>query len=189
MFRGAPLSWQARRAIKLTGTAFSWTIGLCLVVVAIAVVTRSPGRPVHVAAAASASHAPRAGSHRKAAGSTSKTGVSGTLPAHPVRPVRPVRRRTRHRIVIAAFSGAGSQTTGQFTVAPARVWALRWSYICSASQQAGTFTVTEAGTAAADIVAHGPSGSGETWIHPDGSTHALSVVSTCSWTVKVVAFP
>jgi hypothetical protein len=196
VFRSTPLSWQARRAIKLAGTAFCWAIGLCLVVGAIALVTRSPGRPVHIAAAAAASHAPRSGSNPQADRDGGQTGLRASSPSPAGPPVgahhlRPGRRGARRRIQIAVFRGTGNQTTRSFRVSPAKKWALRWSYSCP-SQQRGRFLVAEARTASADgasVDEYGAGGSGQTWLRPDGSTHELTVISTCSWIVKVVGIP
>jgi hypothetical protein len=87
---------------------------------------------------------------------------------------------------VLVFHGRGSRTIRHLRLSPGRTWDLRWSYYhCQATRK---FRVAGAGVAArgASIDARGVRHRGATRLLPTGKTHALTVRSPCSWTVKVV---
>jgi hypothetical protein len=152
------LGHNTRRALRLFATAGIWVAGLCLVVASTALV-----------AAASAPHV-----------------ASTTGDATRVRTAQTGRAPHQQ---LASFHGHGNATTRSFRIAPYGPWELRWSYSCAAG---GEFVVeTSSATASGaggdpSVDEAGVSGSGDTWLDPDGRSHRLVVISTCDWTIKVV---
>jgi hypothetical protein len=151
---------QMHRALRLFVTAGTWAAGLCLVIGAIvlAVSAASPSRAYPLAA-------------------TSATGLTAGRAG-------PSEERTR---VIAAFGGYGDRTSRSFRVAKDAAWQLQWSYQCPATLPAGLLVVEVATPRAvgAAISQSGTGGHGATSISPDGQTHHLVVISSCSWKMKV----
>jgi hypothetical protein len=151
---------QLHRALRLFPTAGTWAAGLCLVigVIVLVVSTARPGKldPTAVTSPASG----------KAAG------------ADP-----PAARSVR---VIGTFAGYGDRTTASFRIDDALPWQLRWSYACPEKLHVGLLVVEVAnpGAVGAAISQSGAAGRGVTSINPDGPTHHLVVISTCSWTLK-----
>jgi hypothetical protein len=151
---------QAHRALRLFVTAGICAAGLCLVVGAIVlVVSAASGSRANPLAATSAA--------------SLKAGSAG-----------PPAARTR---MVAAFAGYGDRTSRAFRLDKTAAWQLHWSYTCPARLRAGLLVVAVAGARAvgATIRQSGPGGHGATSIGPDGQTHRLVVISSCSWTMKV----
>jgi hypothetical protein len=152
---------QAHRALRLFVAGGTWAAGLCLVigVIVLVVSTASPSRLDPTAATSSA---------------RGKT-VRGDGPA------------ARSLRVIGAFAGYGDRSTRSFRIDDTRPWLLRWSYTCPARLHAGLLVVEVAnpGAVGATVSRSGAGGGGVTSINPDGPSHHLVVISTCSWTLKV----
>lgn len=150
---------QLHRALRLFPTAGTWAAGLCLVigVIVLVVSTARPGKldPTAVTSASG-----------KATG------------ADP-----PAARALR---VIGAFAGYGDRITASFRIDDAHPWQLRWSYTCPEKLRTDLLVVEigNPGAVGAAISQSGAAGRGVTSISPDGSTHHLVVISTCSWTMK-----
>lgn len=91
--------------------------------------------------------------------------------------------------VLATFTGAGDDITSNFKVSANTPWGLLWSYTCPAATPIDQLIVTVTGGTSADqpsINESGISGAGDTWLDPDGASHYLVVISTCSWNLEVV---
>lgn len=101
--------------------------------------------------------------------------------SHPSHPSRP----------IATFAGSGDMTTRQFSLSDKAGWQIEWTYRCPSSLPVGLLVVEDAASAAvsAALSESGAAGQGDTWLHPDGRSHRLVVISTCSWTMKVMQNP
>lgn len=156
-----PMRIHAHRALRLLAVAGSWAAGLCLVIGSVTLVaeTAGPASATHVSTAAGVRHL-----RNKA------------LPA-----------RGRSGALTRTFRGTGNQTTGQFTVAVDRRWALRWSYACPARARAGHLLIREgdAGTAGVSVTASGSAGAGRTWTYSQAPAHYLVVITDCTWTIQV----
>jgi hypothetical protein len=148
------------RALRLFVTAGTWAAGLCLVIGSIVLV---------VSAASSNRDDPLAAT--SAAGLTA--GRAGPAAAHDR--------------VVAAFAGYGDRSSRSFRVGKNAAWQLQWSYTCPVRLRAGLLVVEVAGARAvgATISQSGAGGHGAQSISPDGQTHRLVVISSCSWTMKV----
>jgi hypothetical protein len=151
---------QVHRALRLFVTGGTWAAGLCLVIGVIVLVV-SAASPSGLDPTAAASPA-------------------GTKAARADAPAAP----SPH--VIGAFAGYGDRSTRSFRIDGARPWLLLWSYTCPA-KRAGLLVVEVAnpGAVGAAVSQSGAGGRGVTLINPDGPSHHLVVISSCSWTVKV----
>jgi hypothetical protein len=150
---------QMHRALRLFVMAGLCAAGLCLVIGAIVLV---------VSAAAGGQAQPLA--------ATSATGLkAGAGPA------------AAHTRLVAAFAGYGDRTSRSFRLDKNAAWQLQWSYTCPVRLRAGLLVVEVAGARAigATISQSGAGGHGAQSISPDGQTHRLVVISSCSWTMKV----
>jgi hypothetical protein len=78
--------------------------------------------------------------------------------------------------------------TRQFALSTKANWQIQWSYHCPAILPTGLLVVEDAvpGAAGTVVSASGTAGHGDTWLDPDGRSHRLVVISTCSWTMKVI---
>jgi hypothetical protein len=171
---------QASRVLRLFATAGIWAAGLCLVIgLLVLVASAAPGPAASLSAASSAQHDRDHGATRP--GRTG--GGSADSPGH--------RAPAAGSGVLAVFAGRGDATTRQFLVSTAASWQIQWSYQCPASMSAGLMVVEDADPAAdgASISESGAAGRGDTWLNPEGGTHHLVVISTCSWTMKVMQRP
>ncbi len=174
-----PVSLHARRALRLFVTAGTWAAGFCLVAGSIALVAATAGRGNDTgrdAAARSGRLANHAGLH--------DTGAR--LQA------RPAGRRPAYREIVT-FTGDGDRITSRFRVKADARWQLRWSFRCPSGAERGQLTVADAalgvrGTTAlgAAVSQLGADGHGSTWRDPGRASHELVVLSSCSWTMKVV---
>jgi hypothetical protein len=176
----SPLQVHAHRALRLFVTAGTSAAGLCLVIGSIVLVSSaaSPGRVTRLTTE-SAAHRERRPADRG--------GARRPLPGkQPSRAAGAGQRRLPSRL-IAAFSGHGDQTTGQFSVGRTARWQISWSYRCPPSVPLGLLIVEDASPDAigASIDQSGAAGRGDTWLNPGGPTHRLVVISTCSWNMKV----
>jgi hypothetical protein len=198
---------RARRALRLFGALGVCAAGLLLVAGLLVLVASfgAAGRPLAAGSSlASDGHRATTGrdgdrrSGRSAqqpsgtvgsvgdgsrAGGPDRAGAGGRdLPGgRPGPPARP----------IASFAGYGDVVTRLFAVSTNADWQIVWSYRCPASVPAGLLVVEDAapGAVGAAISASGTSGRGDTWLDPDGRSHRLVVISTCSWTMKVTQNP
>jgi hypothetical protein len=156
-----PARQQVHRALRLFVTAGPWAAGLCLVIGAIVLVVSavSPSKLDPVAA-------------------TSSTRLKAEQAGPPA---------GRPADVIARFAGYGDLTSRSFRVDKAAAWHLQWTYTCPARLRVGLLVVEVAdpGAIGATISQSGTAGRGDTSINPDGRTHRLVVISSCSWTMKV----
>ncbi len=152
---------QVHRALRLFVAGGTWAAGLCLVigVIVLVISTASPSRLDQAAA-------------------TSSTGLKAD---------RTDAAAARARHVIGAFAGYGDRSTRSFRIDDARPWLLQWAYTCPARLHAGLLVVEVAnpGAVGATVSQSGAGGRGATPINPDGPSHHLVVISTCSWTLKV----
>jgi hypothetical protein len=194
-----PRELRARRALRLFGVVGVCAAGL-LLVAGLLVLVASFGGPHRPLAAGSSlasdghttlgrngdrksgrpaqqpSATVRSAGYRNRGGEPVRAGAGGRdrtgLPARP----------------IASFAGYGDMVTHRFAVSTNADWQIAWSYSCSASLSAGLLVVEDAASGAvrAAISASGTAGHGDTWLDPDGSSHRLVVISTCSWTMKVL---
>jgi hypothetical protein len=202
--RSSPHRLQASRALRLLGLAGTWAAGLCLVIGAIALVASaaSPGKIAKVNDASAlgrvgaVTHPPGhrarpAGRQASRTGHPSRASHRGDREDHAGRTGRTLARVAGTDLparVIAAFAGSGSQTTRQFLVDDRARWQIQWAYSCPATISAGLLVVEDAypGAVSASISQAGAAGRGDTWLNPDGRTQRLVVISTCSWTMKVM---
>jgi hypothetical protein len=202
--RSSPYRLQASRALRLLGLAGTWAAGLCLVIGAIALVASaaSPGKtakvndtsalgPVRTVTLPPGHRAPPAGQQASRTGRPSRPGHKGDRKGRAGRTGHTVARVVRTDLqarVIAAFAGSGSQTTRQFRVDDRARWQIQWAYNCPATIATGLLVVEDAypGAVSASISQSGAAGRGDTWLNPDGRTQRLVVISTCSWTMKVM---
>jgi hypothetical protein len=196
-----PARRHARRALRLIVVAGPWAAGLCLVIGSIVLVATAaaPNRALpHLTAAAQRTALAAATQQRRSHG-TGPVGRPG-----PARSDSAAQRASAGRQgepagsassyqVLAAFTGQEDVMTRHFTVRTGVPWELQWSYACPAGLPAGQLIVEDAGGAAAGQTAAGASideigigGDGATWLNPNGTRHYLVVISTCSWTIKVV---
>jgi hypothetical protein len=78
--------------------------------------------------------------------------------------------------------------THRFAVSTKADWQIVWSYRCPARLPTGLLVVEDAvpGAVGAAISTSGTAGHGDTWLDPDGRSHRLVVISTCSWTMRVI---
>ena len=161
---------HTRPASHPVSTAAVWVAALCLSVAAIPVVmslTTAHPRP-----------APAVRQLGPAVSPTGPAAPSGT-------------GHSEYRVV-AYFSGAGNLTTRQFSVRAGLRWQLRWAYRCPGVMGRGQFIVAGAGErkenprAGADVEKFARQGQGTTWLEPGGPSRSLEVISTCSWTMRVV---
>jgi hypothetical protein len=191
-----PVRRQTRRVVRMTVSTASSVIGMIMVLGAIALVDPGSG------------HGGPAAVNRAVSGLRDLTSGSGSLAKQHGDTGRPARGRGtasgdarghanhgspgpgQHRTLlqrVLVFHGHGDRTIGHLRLSSTRTWELRWSYYrCPASRQAGRFRVAGAGTDGAATAARSANRRGETRLHPTGRTHALTVRSLCSWTVKVV---
>lgn len=184
---------QAHLGLRLVATAGTWAAGLCLVVGSIVLVA-SAASPSRIAPVTTASSARQMDGHGGAAeirkprtvGRFGRPGSQGGA-----RPSAHASRTTAVVRLVAAFSGHGDQTTRSFVIDGATRWLIQWAYTCPASVAVGLLVVEAAAPTAigADISQSGPAGHGETWLAPGGRTHSLVVISTCSWTIRVMQEP
>jgi hypothetical protein len=195
-----PAEIRARRALRLFTAVGVGAAGL-LLVTGFLVLVVSGGSPTrtaplaadsalasngHKAAAGrnSGGQSPRSVAYSRPSGYRARTGAGqhdGRGGSGSSRSARP----------IASFAGNGDIITRRFTVDANAAWQIAWSYRCPASVQVGLLVVEdaasgEAGAPNAAISASGTSGHGDTWLDPDGTSHRLVVISTCSWTMKVI---
>jgi hypothetical protein len=194
----SPARLQAQRALRLFRTAGIWAAGLCLVIGALVLVLpgSSSGRMGRLTMESSSQ--PNAG-HSAAA--SNRIGRSANQPARGPSKQASVRsrpapgandsRHSRHGSssqLIAAFAGRGDKTTPQFGLSGRTVWQIKWSYSCPPGLPLGLLLVEDAtpGTAGVRISQSGTAGQGDTVLSPDGRIHRLVVISTCSWTMKVM---
>jgi hypothetical protein len=163
----SPYRLQASRALRLFVTTGTWAAGLCLIIgLLVLIASAAPGRLARANTASAHQHDSR----------QLPPGVPANLAA-----------ADGTGSVVAAFSGHGDATTRQFLLSSAGRWQIQWSYRCPASLPVGLLVVEDAGpgAAGASINESGAAGHGETWLNPDGRSHRLVVISTCSWTMKV----
>jgi hypothetical protein len=123
---------------------------------------------------------PRAVGHHSPVGHpvrsrTDRHDRQGGRPSHRARP-------------IASFAGHGDMVTRQFTLSTKAKWQILWSYHCPATLPTGLLVVEDAvpGAVGTVVIASGTAGHGDTLLDPDGRSHRLVVMSTCSWTMKVI---
>jgi hypothetical protein len=193
-----PTELRARRALRLFTAVGVCAAGL-LLVVGFLVLAVSVGGPKQreplVAGSALASdgrHAKsgRDGDHRSGQPSVPLRSVGyRSRPGHPVHAGSGRRDRpSGPSQPIASFAGYGDMVTHRFAVSANADWQIAWSYRCPASVPAGLLVVEDAapGAVGAAISASGTAGHGDTWLDPDGRSHRLVVISTCSWTMKVI---
>jgi hypothetical protein len=150
---------QLHRGLRLFVTAGTWAAGLCLVIGAIVLAVSAATSPAKVDSLASA------------------TGLTASR-------ARPLAGPAR---IVATFAGYGDRTSRSFRVDRNAAWQLQWIFKCPARSRAGLLVVEVAGARAvgAAISQDGTGGHGATAISPDGQTHHLVVISSCSWTMKV----
>jgi hypothetical protein len=179
---------QARLALRLAVTAGTWAAALCLVIGSIVLVVSaaSPGRIEPLTNASSALQVSR---HEKVRAHKART--LGHVKSSDHRTAAPTASSTVAAAtsgVVAVFSGHGDQTTAPFRVDPADRWQMQWAYTCPAGAAVGLLVVDAASPTAlaADISQSGPAGHGDTWLTPGGRKHQLVVISTCSWTIRVM---
>jgi hypothetical protein len=198
---------RARRALRLFGALGVCAAGLLLVAGLLVLVASFGGGDRPLAAGSSlASDGHRAttgrdGDRRSGRPARQPSGTVGSVghrsrAGGPVRPGaggRDVRggRPSRPAPPIASFAGYGDVVTHRFAVSTNADWQIVWSYRCPASVPAGLLVVEDAapGAVGAAISASGTAGRGDTWLDPDGRSHQLVVISTCSWTMKVIQNP
>ena len=180
---------QARLALRLAVTAGTWAAALCLVIGSIVLVASatSPGR---IAPVKTASSARQVSKHGKLSSRLQKTRTLGHVKSSGPSAAGPSTPGALGAVtsgLVATFRGYGDQTTRPFVIATADRWQIQWAYNCAASV-AGVLVVEAAGptTIAADISQSGPAGHGDTWLTPGGRRHQLMVISTCSWTLRVM---
>jgi hypothetical protein len=157
---------HAHRALRLFVTAGAWAAGLCLNICSVALVAGTAG--------------PAATNVRAAAG-------SGQLPGHGRQPRRrPTAGRAGH--LLRTFTGTGSRTTSQFSVAAHSRWELQWRYRCPARTPGGHLIIREGNAAGngVSVDAAGTSGHGRTWTYSSASDHFFVVTTNCTWTARVL---
>jgi hypothetical protein len=205
--RSSPYRLQASKALRLAMLAGTWAAGLCLVIGSIALVASaaSPSKIAKVNAASASrpdregqqSSGHRSSGQRSSGQRSSVNGSSGNgSSGHRAAPARrragpPAARVVRADLparLIAAFAGHGSQTTRQFRVDDQARWQIQWAYNCPSTTSQGLLVVEDAylGAVNTSISQTGAAGRGDTWLNPDGQTQRLVVISTCSWTMKVM---
>ncbi len=174
-----------------------WAAGLCLVIGAFVLVLprSSPGRVGRLTMESSSQ--PNAGhgaaGHKRVGRSASQPTADRSKQASargaPTAGARDAgySRHDSSGQLIATFTGRGDKTTPQFSLSDKTSWQIVWSYSCPPDLPLGLLVVEDAtpGTAEASISQSGTAGQGDTLLSPDGRTHHLVVISTCSWTMKV----
>jgi hypothetical protein len=195
-----PAEIRGRRALRLFTAVGVGAAGL-LLVTGFLVLVVSGGSPTRTAPlAADSSLAPsgqtatpgRDGDRKPGGRAQPPRSVAYSRPSgHQVRggPGGPGPSRSARTVV--SFDGNGDMITRRFAVRANADWQIAWSYRCPASVQVGLLVVEDAasgevGAPSAAISASGTSGHGDTWLDPDGVSHRLVVISTCSWTMKVM---
>jgi hypothetical protein len=125
---------------------------------------------------------------RAGSGHRSGTGGRGHRSSGKASSGRRSRSRSHPSLQVASFTGYGDLTTRQFNLSGTADWQIAWSYSCPASLPVGLLIVEDAapGAIGAAINESGAAGQGDTWFNPDGRSHRLVVISTCSWTMKVI---
>jgi hypothetical protein len=193
-----PAEIRVRRALRLFTAVGVGAAGL-LLVTGFLVLVVSGGSPTRTAPLAAESSLARGG-HKATLGREGDLKPGG--PPHSVAYSRPSGHRAgagagrsssglnRPARPIASFAGRGDMITPHFAVNADADWQIAWSYRCPASVEVGLLVVEDAasgevGAPSAAISASGTSGHGDTWLDPDGASHRLVVISTCSWTMKV----
>ncbi len=171
----SPAAVHARRALRLFVTAGTWAAGLCLVVGSIVLVAATAGRSTETG--------------QDAASRSSGLPIGAPLPALGVR----VPAGLASYREVATFTGRGDKVTGRFRIRADARWQLRWSFRCPAGSRHGHLTVADAAigvrgaiTLGAAITKLGAGGHGRTWRHASRGSHELVVLSSCTWTMKVV---
>jgi hypothetical protein len=166
----APVTIQVHRALRLFVTVGAWAAGLCLVVGSVALVAEAAGPRAAMRITAAAGGYPL---------HTSK------LPGHGGQAGRDRASGGKMR----AFAGTGNQTTGQFLVAAHSRWELQWSYTCATHSPGARLVIREGNAAGGgvSVAAMGAAGHGSTWSYSDTAAHYLVVLTSCAWSVEVVA--
>jgi hypothetical protein len=89
---------------------------------------------------------------------------------------------------IDKFRGAGLARHHKFKVSGPGDWGLSWTFTCPA-KNSGRFTLSESDGKVTDdieLTASSPNGHGISWRLHDPGEHSLSIISDCSWIVRVV---
>jgi hypothetical protein len=195
-----PAEIRGRRALRLFTAVGVGAAGL-LLVTGFLVLVVSGGSPTRTAPlAADSSLAPsghtatpgRDGDRKPGGRAQPPRSVAYSRPSgHQVRGGPGGPGPSRSARTVASFDGNGDMITRRFAVRANADWQIAWSYRCPASVQVGLLVVEDAasgevGAPSAAISASGTSGHGDTWLDPDGVSHRLVVISTCSWTMKVM---
>jgi len=190
-----PFRRRTRRALRFVATAGMWAAGLCLVIslLALVVAAAAPDHPRHPSSTAQGMKlAHPSPGILSAPGNASGAAASrpDASPSSGSHDPATASRSASH--VLAMFAGRGNTITRNFQVAGPHRWALHWSYSCPSRLNAGQFIVEDAeimgGTTrvGSSFDENGTRGSGTTWLGPGPRNHYLVVVSSCSWTMRVV---
>jgi hypothetical protein len=107
------------------------------------------------------------------------------------RDLAPAPRPAPGNEVLIDESGSGSGSHATFDVPPADGgWSLRWTYDCGSAPGAFAVAITGSGSAAGTTdfgpTEVGTKGSGTKQYH-DAGTFNLRIVSTCTWSIEVLA--
>jgi hypothetical protein len=191
-----PFRHRTRRALRFVATAGMWAAGLCLVIgsLALVVAAATPGHPRHFTSAEQGLKLEHPSPGTLRAQGTDGSAAAGRRPdASPSSGTHdPTTASGSASHVLAMFTGRGSTITRHFQVSGSRGWAVHWSYACPARLNAGQFIVEDAEVVGrktrvgSGLEKNGPSGSGTTWLRPGPRNHYLVVVSSCSWTMRVM---
>lgn len=190
-----PFRRRTRRALRFVATAGMWAAGLCLVIssLALVVAAAAPGHPRHTTSAPQEMKlAHPSPGILQAPGTDSSAAFShpDASPSSASHQQTTGSRSASH--VLAMFTGRGNTITRHFRVAGPHRWAVRWSYACPARRNAGHFIVEDAEImgpttrVGSSLDENGTAGSGITWLRPGPRNQYLVVVSSCSWTMRVV---
>jgi hypothetical protein len=90
--------------------------------------------------------------------------------------------------LLRTFTGTGSRTTSQFSVAAHSRWELQWLYRCPSRTPGGHLIIREGNAAGngVSVDAAGTSGRGSTWTYSSASDHFFVVTTNCTWTARVL---
>ncbi|HEX3792182.1 MAG TPA: hypothetical protein VHW44_30240 [Pseudonocardiaceae bacterium] len=143
-----------------------WIVGgLVVLLIIIIVASSNSGSKTQTAGGAAATTGPGAAVGAAPAASTTQ--------APPAKPT-----------VVYTKTGNGEGSTPNFTTGAE--WQIQYTYDCSKFGQSGNFAVTAGDDINVAINELGDKGGDTSYVHADAGTHALQILSECSWTVTVL---